>query len=69
MPHRKWRGVLDLLDETDRILVGLNQIASEAMDPSTVQRLKRHAANARTTLQAAITALSRANDLPNGDDR
>lgn len=71
MSHRKWKGVLDVLDENDQLLSELGKAASEARgcvgDPvsltSALQRIKTMAANARATNQAAITALARAADL------
>ncbi len=66
----RWKGVLDVLDETSAILIELGKATSEARsiaDPiarnAAMQKIKTLAANALTSNQHAITALSRAMDL------
>lgn len=71
MPNRKWKGVVDLMDETHAILLELSKAVSEmsgaGRDPieltSAIQRMKRLIANAVTSNQAAITATARASEL------
>lgn len=71
MPHRRWRGVLDVLDETNAYLIELGKAASDARaaagDPvaltSALHRIQTLSANALTSNQAAITALARAAEL------
>lgn len=56
MPHR---GVLDLMDQTDRLLDKLVRDLSEELDKLAIRKLKACASNARSTNVEARRMLER----------
>ena len=59
MSPRRWVGVLDLLDQADKVLLELSQMFAEPCDPILWRKARTWCANARGIVQAARHALER----------
>lgn len=57
------KGVVSNLRKARKMASDLRTLVTEPMDPITAQKIKRHAANIETAVQAAIAAIERGDNL------